>query len=213
MSVVFQGYLQNEEATAETIEDGWLKSGDAGYFKDNGQLVIIDRLSDVMTLNNGTKFSPQFIENKLKFSTYIQEAVVIGQERDKTTAIISLDGDIAGRWAEQEQITYTTYQDLAANTDLYDLIESEIIETNKTLQEGTEIARFALLFKELDADDGELTRTRKIRRKIIGERYGDLISAMYSDQKNINLNIQIKYQDGSERTVAGDIAIRDIKKA
>ncbi|XPV75713.1 MAG: AMP-binding protein [Desulfovibrio sp.] len=212
-AAVFQGYLQNEEATAETIEDGWLKSGDAGYFKDNGQLVIIDRLSDVMTLNNGTKFSPQFIENKLKFSTYIQEAVVIGQERDKTTAIISLDGDIAGRWAEQEQITYTTYQDLAANTDLYDLIESEIIETNKTLQEGTEIARFALLFKELDADDGELTRTRKIRRKIIGERYGDLISAMYSDQKNINLNIQIKYQDGSERTVAGDIAIRDIKKA
>ncbi|MBM9532349.1 long-chain fatty acid--CoA ligase, partial [Desulfoprunum benzoelyticum] len=162
-------------ATAETITGGWLRSGDAGFFKDNGQLVIIDRLSDVMTTGQGARFSPQFIENKLKFSTYVQEAVVLGHGREFITAIICLDGDIAGRWAEAKGLTYTTYQDLAAKPELYDLIESEIRSINPSLQPGTEVTRFALLFKELDADDGELTRTRKIRRKVINERYAELI--------------------------------------
>ncbi|WP_421902138.1 AMP-binding protein [Maridesulfovibrio sp.] len=209
---VFRGYLKNEEATAETIESGWLKSGDAGYFKDNGQLVIIDRLSDVMTLKSGTRFSPQFIENKIKFSTYVQEAVVIGQDRDYITAIICLDSDIAGRWAEQQQLTYTTYQDLASNPNLYDLISEEVAGINESLQDGTSVKRFALLFKELDADDGELTRTRKIRRKIINERYGDLIHALYNGAKEIDLTARIKYQDGSERTMSGPIAIREISR-
>ncbi|SDL51446.1 long-chain acyl-CoA synthetase [Maridesulfovibrio ferrireducens] len=207
---VFLGYLKNEEATAETLEDGWLKSGDAGYFKDNGQLIIIDRLSDVMELNDGTRFSPQFIENKIKFSTYVQETVVIGRERDYITAIICLDSDIAGRWAEQEQLTYTTYQDLAANPNLYDLIAEEVSSINETLQEGTSIKRFALLFKELDADDGELTRTRKIRRKVIEQRYEDLINALYNGDSMLNLTTRIRYQNGSERTMSGDIAIREL---
>lgn len=207
---VFQGYLGNDKATAETITDGWLHSGDAGYFKDNGQLVIIDRLSDVMTTALGVRFSPQFIENKIKFSTYVQEAVVLGHSREFIAAIICLDGDIAGRWAESRGLTYTTYQDLAAKPELYDLIAQELAGINPVLQEGTQIRRFALLFKELDADDGELTRTRKIRRKIIGERYAELITALYDDADTADMCIAITYQDGSKREVSGCIQIRDI---
>jgi long-chain acyl-CoA synthetase len=209
---VFKGYLGNDAATAETITDGWLRSGDAGFFKDNGQLVIIDRLSDVMTTGKGVRFSPQFIENKLKFSTYVQEAVVLGHEREFITAIICLDGDIAGRWAESKGLTYTTYQDLAAKPELYDLIESEIRSINPSLQPGTEVTRFALLFKELDADDGELTRTRKIRRKVINERYAELIAALYDGTDNTDLCIAITYQDGSHREMTGAICIRDIRQ-
>lgn len=207
---VFQGYLHNPEATAETVEDGWLKSGDAGFFTDDGQLVIIDRLSDVMDMKSGLRFSPQFIENKLKFSTFVQEAVVFGREREHIAAIICLDADIAGRWAEAEQLTYTTYQDLAAKPELYDLIQSEVERVNDSLQEGTEVRRFALLFKELDADDGELTRTRKIRRKVIEERYGDLVAALYNGSSDLNLTACIRYQDGSEREMCGLITVRDV---
>ncbi len=208
---VFQGYLGNDAATAETVTDGWLHSGDAGYFKDNGQLVIIDRLSDVMTTAAGVRFSPQFIENKIKFSTYVQEAVVLGNGRDFITAIICLDGDIAGRWAESQGLTYTTYQDLAAKPELYDLIEAEIRGVNASLPDGTEIKRFALLFKELDPDDGELTRTRKTRRKVINERYADLIAALYDDTtETTDLCIAIIYQDGSRREMTGAICIRDV---
>ena len=207
---VFQGYLGNDAATAETVTDGWLHSGDAGFFKDNGQLVIIDRLSDVMTTAAGVRFSPQFIENKLKFSTYVQEAVVLGNGRDSIAAIVCLDGDIAGRWAESRGLTYTTYQDLAAKPELYDLVEEEIRQINPNLQTGTEIRRFALLFKELDADDGELTRTRKIRRKIIGERYAALIDALYDGTETSDLCIAITYQDGSHREMTGSICIRDV---
>jgi len=209
---VFKGYLGNDAATAETITDGWLHSGDAGFFKDNGQLVIIDRLSDVMTTGKGVRFSPQFIENKLKFSTYVQEAVVLGHEREFISAIICLDGDIAGRWAESKGLTHTTYQDLAAKPELYDLIESEIRAINPSLQPGTEVTRFALLFKELDADDGELTRTRKIRRKVINERYAELIRALYDGTDNTDLCIAITYQDGSHREMTGAICIRDIRQ-
>jgi long-chain acyl-CoA synthetase len=207
---VFQGYLGNDAATAETVTDGWLHSGDAGFFKDNGQLVIIDRLSDVMTTAAGVRFSPQFIENKLKFSTYVQEAVVLGNGRDCIAAIVCLDGDIAGRWAESRGLTYTTYQDLAAKPELYDLVEEEIRQINPSLQPGTEIRRFALLFKELDADDGELTRTRKIRRKVIGERYAALIDALYDGTNDTDLCIAITYQDGSHREMTGSICIRDV---
>jgi long-chain acyl-CoA synthetase len=207
---VFRGYLGNDAATAEALTDGWLHSGDAGFFKDNGQLVIIDRLSDVMTTAGGVRFSPQFIENKLKFSTYVQEAVVLGHERDFITAIVCLDGDIAGRWAESKGLTYTTYQDLAAKPELYDLIESEIRAINPTLQPGTEVRRFALLFKELDADDGELTRTRKIRRKVIGERYANLINSLFGATDISDLCIAITYQDGSRREMVGSICIRDV---
>lgn len=209
-AAVFQGYLGNAEATREAVVEGWLRSGDAGYFKDNGQLVIIDRLSDVMTTASGVRFSPQFIENKLKFSTYIQEAVVIGHERDFITAIICLDGEIAGRFAEAKGLTYTTYQDLTAKPELHELLNAEIRTINADLQTGMAVRRFCLLFKPLDADDGELTRTRKLRRTVINERYAELIQALYSDAEKTALSIAISYQDGSRRDMSGNIAIHRV---
>lgn len=204
---VFLGYYKNKEATEETISDGWLLSGDAGYFNDNGQLVVIDRLKDVMYLTDGTRFSPQFMENKLKFSPYVREAVVLGRDRDYISAIICIDDEIVGRWAEAELITYTTYQDLAAKEQVYALIKDAIAEINDTLPKETRIKRFCLLFKELDADDGELTRTRKVRRKTVEERYGELIEGLYSEKSKIELTTCIQYQDGRVREMCGDIDI------
>jgi long-chain acyl-CoA synthetase len=206
---VFQGYYKNEKATRETLEDGWLRSGDAGYFKGR-QLIVIDRLKDVMHLENETQFSPQFLENKLKFSTYIKEAVVLGEKRPFITAIICIDADIVGRWAEKQAITYTTYQDLSAKAKVYELILNEVREVNNTLPDSTPIKRFALLFKELDPDDGELTRTRKVRRNTVSERYEQLIEALYSQDTEVDLQAHIKYQDGSTREMKGIIKIQDV---
>ena len=210
-AAVFQGYFKDEQATKETLtEDGWLLSGDAGFFKDNGQLVVIDRLKDVMELSGGTRFSPQFMENKLKFSPYIREAVVVGRDRQYIAAIICIDEEIVGRWSESKLLTYTTYQDLASKNEVYDLVGDEIRKINDTLPENTRIRRFALLFKELDADDGELTRTRKIRRKVVGERYAKLVESLYSHDREVDLVARIQYQDGSIREMKGGIAIRDV---
>jgi long-chain acyl-CoA synthetase len=208
---VFLGYYKNEEATRETVSDGWLLSGDAGYFDDNGRLVVIDRLKDVMHLADGTRFSPQFLENKVKFSPYLREAVIIGNERDFITAILCIDMDIVGHWAESRMITYTTYQDLAAKDEVYAMIRDEVARTNEMLPPETRIKRFCLLYKELDADDGELTRTRKVRRKTIGERYGRLIEALYTDACALTLETEITYQDGRVREMCGDIRIEDME--
>lgn len=209
---VFLGYYKNEEATRETVtEDGWLLSGDAGYFDDNGRLVVIDRLKDVMHLNDGTRFSPQFLENKIKFSPFLRESVVLGDGRDYVAAILCIDMDIVGHWAETSMITYTTYQDLAAKDEVYALIKSEVAKTNETLPEETRIKRFCLLYKELDPDDGELTRTRKVRRTTINERYGALIEALYTDACAMNLETEITYQDGRVREMCGDIRIEDME--
>ena len=208
---VFQGYFKDEDATRETIsEGGWLLSGDAGYFKDNGQLVVIDRLKDVMELADGTKFSPQFMENKLKFSPYIREAVVMGRGKEYIAAIVCIDEEIVGRWSESKLLTYTTYQDLASKPEVYELVAGEIRKINDTIPENTRIKRFALLFKELDADDGELTRTRKIRRKVVGERYTDLVTRLYTDDSEVNMVTRIQYQDGSIREMKGRIAIKNV---
>ena len=209
---VFLGYYKNDEATRETVtEDGWLLSGDAGYFDDNGRLVVIDRLKDVMHLNDGTRFSPQFLENKIKFSPFLRESVVLGGGRDYVAAILCIDMAIVGHWAETNMITYTTYQDLAAKDEVYALIKDEVAKTNATLPEETRIKRFCLLYKELDPDDGELTRTRKVRRTTINERYGSLIEALYTDACAMNLETEITYQDGRVREMCGDIRIEDME--
>jgi len=209
---VFLGYYRNEEATKETVNaDGWLLSGDAGYFDENGRLVVIDRLKDVMHLNDGTQFSPQFLENKVKFSPFLRESVVLGGGRDSVTAILCIDMAIVGHWAETEMITYTTYQDLAAKDEVYALIKREVAKTNEALPPETRIKRFCLLYKELDADDGELTRTRKVRRKTINERYGKLIDALYTDTCAMQLETEITYQDGRVREICGNIRIEDME--
>ncbi|NLV23781.1 MAG: long-chain fatty acid--CoA ligase [Deltaproteobacteria bacterium] len=198
---VFVGYYGNPEATAETIVDGWLHSGDAGYFDEAGKLVVIDRLKDLMYLNNSTRFSPQFIENKIKFSPYIKEAVALGDKRDFITLILNIDMGIVGKWAENNRIAYTTYTDLAAKEEVYGLIAEEVRKVNTQLPKETPVKKFVLLYKELDADDGELTRTRKVRRGFIEEKYRAIVAGLYSDRSEISVQATIRLQDGRERTL------------
>jgi len=198
---VFAGYYGNPEATAETVRDGWLHSGDAGYLDDSGKLVVIDRLKDLMHLNDGTRFSPQFIENKIKFSPYVKEAVALGDNRDYITLILNIDMGIVGKWAENRRIAYTTYTDLAAKDEVYELVAAEVKRVNDQLPKETPVRKFMLLYKELDADDGELTRTRKVRRGFIEEKYREIVEALYGDLKQISVQATIRLQDGRERTL------------
>ncbi|PJF43918.1 MAG: long-chain fatty acid--CoA ligase [Phototrophicales bacterium] len=196
--VRFAGYYRNEKATQEAITpDGWVRTGDAGYFDEDGHLIVIDRAKDVMTLHDGTKFSPLFIENKLKFSPYIREAVVFGGgDYPFVTCFINIDFGNVGKWAENHQIAYTTYTDLAQKPEVYDLIRKEVERTNADLPPSARIYRFLLLHKELDADDAELTRTRKVRRGYIANTYQEIIDGLYSDKDSIQIESIITYQDG-----------------
>ncbi len=204
---VFQGYFRNPKATAETLEDGWLRSGDAGYFEEDGHLVVIDRLADVMKLADGSAFSPQFVENKLKFSPYIREAVVFGGGAAPfVTAMIAIDMENAGQWAERRRIPYTTFTDLARRTEVYRLIRRHVTTVNDELPVPARVRRFILLHKELHADDAELTRTRKVRRRHVASRFGDIISALQGSGDTVAVTTEITYQDG--RTAKVEHALR-----
>ncbi len=203
----FREYYRNSEGTTNTIIDnGWVRTGDAGYLDDDGHLIVIDRVSDVMQLHDGTSFSPQFIENKLKFSQYIREAVVFGGDFPFVTAMINIDFGNVGKWAETNHLSYTTYTDLAQKEDVYALVREAVQRANDDLPPAARIQRFLLLHKELDADDAELTRTRKVRRGYINERYQDMIDALYGDQDIVQIESTITYQDGSQVTL--DITLR-----
>ncbi|NTU83592.1 MAG: long-chain fatty acid--CoA ligase, partial [Chloroflexales bacterium] len=193
---IFAGYYKSPEATAESLADGWLHTGDAGYLDEDGQLIVIDRAKDVMTLHDGTKFSPQFIENKLKFSPYVKEAVVFGGDWPFVTTMINIDFANVGKWAESRQISYTTYTDLAQKPEVYALIRKDVERTIADLPDAARIRRFLLLHKELDADDGELTRTRKVRRRLVAQRYEEIVDALYGDQQDVEIETTITYQDG-----------------
>jgi long-chain acyl-CoA synthetase len=210
---VMKGYYRNPEATAEVLSDGWLHSGDAGYFDEDGHLIVIDRAKDVMTLHDGTKFSPQFIENKLKFSPYVKEAVVFGGDWPFVTAMINIDFANVGKWAENEQIAYTTYTDLAQKPSVYSLVREQVERANGDLPNAARIRRFLLLHKELDADDAELTRTRKVRRRLIAQRYDDLISALYSHNEHVDVQTTITYQDGHTATLQTRLRIESLNGA
>jgi long-chain acyl-CoA synthetase len=210
----FRGYFKNSEATAETMEDGWLRSGDAGYVTKSGHLKIIDRAKDVSRLTNGTLFSPKYIENKLKFSPFIKEAVAHGKDKDHVTAFIDIDYGAVGNWAERRQLAYTSYTDLAQKPQVYDLIHDEVIRVNQSLTKdeqlkGAQIKRFLLLHKELDPDDGEITRTRKVRRKFVAEKYAELIDALYSERDSVSVNATFTYEDGRTTTMTATLGIRD----
>ncbi len=195
---VFLGYYNNEEATKEALRDGWLYSGDAGYMDDDGHLIVIDRKKDVMELHDGTQFSPQFIENKLKFSPYIKEAVVFGGgDYPFVTALVTIDFASAGKWAERRQIPYTTFTDLAQKPEIYELALEHTARINGELPESARIQRLLLLHKELDADDEELTRTRKVRRRFIADRYRLLVDALYAGKDAVEIKNEITYQDGT----------------
>jgi long-chain acyl-CoA synthetase len=205
---VFIGYYKNEEATRETLEGGWLHSGDAGHIDEDGHLVVLDRLKDVLSLADGTRFSPQFIENRLKFSPYIKEAVVIGKDRPFLTALVCIDSGTVGKWAEERKISYTTYTDLASKRDVYDLVQKEIDSVNETLPKAARIRKFVLLYKELDADDEELTRTRKVRRAFVEKRYERIIAALYGEADHIAIDTEIRFQDGKTARIQADLAVR-----
>jgi len=209
---MMEGYYRNPEATAETLKAGWLHSGDAGYFDEDGHLIVIDRAKDVMTLHDGTKFSPQFIENKLKFSPYVKEAVVFGGDWPFVTAMINIDFANVGKWAENHQIAYTTYTDLAQKRPVYEIIRKHVEASNADLPPAARIQRFVLLHKELDADDAELTRTRKVRRKLIAQRYADIISALYSQASHVDVETLITYQDGRTAKLQTRLAIESLGK-
>ena len=209
---VFQGYFRNPAATAETLENGWLRSGDAGYFDDNGHLVVIDRLADVMRLPDGTHFSPQFVENKLKFSPYVAEAVVFGGGGGPfVTAMIAIDMENAGQWAERHRIPYTTFTDLARRSEVYALVREHVAEVNGELPEAARIRRFLLLHKELHADDAELTRTRKVRRRHIADRFAEIIAALQGEADSITVATEITYQDGRTAAVEHDLRIETME--
>ncbi len=214
---VFQGYYKNPEATQETLsEDGWVSTGDAGFFDDSGHLKIIDRVKDVGRLTDGTLFAPKFLENKLKFFPQIREAVTFGDGRDYVSAFVNIDLDAVGNWAERHNVPYASYQELAAHPEVYQMITKCIEQTNMDISRDSEIAgsqikRFLVLHKELDADDGELTRTRKVRRRIILERFGSLIDALYSDASRGHIENEVTFEDGRKGMMVADLEIQDVQ--
>ncbi len=205
------GYYKNEKATKEGFtEDGYLRTGDAGYFDKDGHLYVFDRFKDIMTLQDGTKFAPQDIETRLKFSPYIHEAVVCGAERPYVAAFVSIDLENVGNWAKKRGISFTTFQDLSQRREVYELVRNEIRKLCERFPENIRIKRFAILLKELHPDDGELTRTRKVRRGFVNERYDNLIKDLYQSQKEHVLDIEIRYEDGRISTFKGTVAIEEV---
>ena len=208
---MFAGYYKNPEASVADIEDGWLHTGDAGYYKqENGHLVVIDRIKDLATTSGGDRFSPQFIENKLKFSAFVAETVILGHERPYLAAMICIRYPIVSKWAEKQRLSFTTYTDLSSRGEVYDQIRGEVEKVNATLPEAQRIRRFLLLYKELDADDGELTRTRKVRRGVISDKYGDIIDAIYADQDAIPVDTTIRFQDGTSQRIKTTLRVVDL---
>jgi long-chain acyl-CoA synthetase len=207
---MFLGYYKNPQASAADIEDGWLHSGDAGYFNDNKQLVVIDRIKDLAETARGERFSPQYLENKLKFSPYIAETVVLGAGRERLAAMICIRFSIISKWAEKNRIAFTTYTDLSSRPEVYALLQKEVEAVNATLPPAQRISRFLLLYKELDADDGELTRTRKVRRGVINEKYADIIEGIYDGKEAIAVDTVIRFQDGTTQRVRTTLRVVDL---
>jgi len=208
------GYYRNEEETKAAFDqDGWLHTGDAGFINDKGHLVVIDRIKDLATTSKGIRFSPQFIENKLKFSPYVAEAVILGADRPHLAAIICIRYSILSKWAEKNRIAFTTYSDLSARPEIYEMIRKEVEQVNRTLPEAQRIRKFLLLYKELDADDGELTRTRKVRRGVIAEKYADIIDTLYSDRDSVDIDTVIHFQDGSRQRIVTTLKVVELATA
>ncbi|HEY0439216.1 MAG TPA: AMP-binding protein [Xanthobacteraceae bacterium] len=214
---VFSGYFKEPEKTAETkTPDGWVRTGDAGVFDPkSGHLKIIDRAKDVGRLNDGTLFAPKYLENKLKFYPNIKEAVAYGDKRDFVCAMVNIDLVAVGSWAERNNVVYGSYQELAAHPRVYDMIAGHVAEVNRSLAEegvmaGAQIRRFLILHKELDADDGELTRTQKVRRGFIAERYAPLVRALYDGSTACDISTELTFEDGRHGVISARLNIRDM---
>ncbi|MDE2577520.1 MAG: AMP-binding protein [Hyphomicrobiales bacterium] len=212
----FLHYYKEAEKTAETLtEDGYVKTGDAGFFEEDGQLRILDRAKDVGKLANGVIFAPKYIENKLKFFPNIKEAVAFGDQKDFVTAMLNIELTAVGNWAERNGVSYASYQELAGHPRVYELIKGHVDEVNAALAReprmaGAQISRFLILPKELDADDGELTRTQKVRRSFIAERYAPLAAGLYDGSEIADISTEVTFEDGRKGVISGRVRIADL---
>ncbi len=195
---IFRGYYKDPEKYAKAVDaDGWFHTGDAGYVDEDGHLYYLDRLSDMIELANGERFSPQYIEIRLKFSRFIQDAMAVGGfDMDYVTAIITIDFDNVARWAEKNRISFTTLVDLSQKDEVYNLIKQDVERVNQTLPPATRIKKFVILHKAFDADEAELTRTRKLKRRVLEQKYGDMLNAMYNNLESVTVSAEVKYRDG-----------------
>jgi long-chain acyl-CoA synthetase len=207
----FIGYYKNPEATEKAFAGGWYHTGDAGYIADDGQAVFMDRLSDLRQLKDGTKFSPQFVESQLKFSTHFRDAMVVEPEDMSMVAvIINIDYANVGYWAEKRRIPYTTFTDLSQQPEVRNLIRAEVERVNRKLPAAARVKRFVNLYKDFDADEAELTRTKKLRRGFMAERYRDLVDALFGVDKELKIESRISYLDGRTGVVATTVHIEDL---
>jgi long-chain acyl-CoA synthetase len=207
---VFSGYFKQEEATRDAFDDGWLRTGDSGYVEPDGHLVVLGRLSDVVHTAKGERYIPNYIENRLKFSPYIKDAAVLGRDRDTLSAIICIDKDAVGLWAELRGISYVSYADLSQKKEVIALIAAAAAHVNSTLPAGLKLRRFVCLHKEFDADDGEMTRTRKLRRGVVEERYAPVIDAIYSSQNMVLMKAQITYETGEVGVIERTLSVQEL---
>jgi long-chain acyl-CoA synthetase len=204
---VFQGYYKMPEETATALRDGWLYSGDTGFLDADGHLVVFDRTKDVMTLKDGTKFAPQYLETRLKFSPYIREVWAIGDGRPYVASVMCIDYAVVGKWAEDRNLTYTSYTELSQMPQVYELVRVEISKMNRDLPPIARIRKFVNLYKEFDADDDELTRTRKLRRAFVEERYQEIVRGLYSDADLVHMDTNITYEDGRVVHIKTDLKV------
>ncbi|THD72353.1 long-chain fatty acid--CoA ligase [Thalassobius vesicularis] len=207
---VFEGYFNKPEATAEALEGGWLHTGDAGYLEEDGHLVVLGRVSEVMHTAGGERFVPNYIENRLKFSPYIKDAAVIGAGLDELTAMVCVDFEAVGHWAEVNGVPYVSYADLSQREEVATLLREAFQRVNKAVTEPLRLQRFVSLPKEFDPDDGEITRTRKLRRKVVQERYADVIAALYDGSKEVHVSAQVTYETGEVGKVERSLPIREV---
>jgi long-chain acyl-CoA synthetase len=214
---LFKEYYKNPQATAEAKDaQGWFHTGDAGYFDADGHVKIIDRVKDVGKLADGSLFAPKYLENKLKFFPYIKEAVAFGHGRDRVCTFLNMDMEAVGNWAEKRNLPYAGYVDLASRDEVYDLMRECVEKVNADLSgepeiAGSQIQRFLILHKQLEADDGELTRTAKVRRRHVGEKYATLVDALYGGAQTVHVEAQVRYEDGRTGSISADLKIRDAK--
>jgi long-chain acyl-CoA synthetase len=207
---VFKGYYKMPEETAKALHEGWLHSGDTGFIDGDGHLVVFDRTKDVMTLSDGTKFAPQYLETRLKFSPYIKDVWAIGDRRPYVTTVVCIDYGVVGKWADDQNIAYTSYHELSQMPEVYELVQEEVVKMNHDLPPIARIKKFVNLYKEFDADDDELTRTRKLRRAFVEERYKDIVSGLYSDTGKVHMDTNITYEDGRVARIKADLRIMEV---
>ncbi len=206
---VFDGYFEDPKASAESLRDGWLHTGDAGLMEEDGEIVVLGRVSEVVHTADGTRFIPTYIENRLKFSQYVKDVCVLGKDRPELTAIVCIDIEAAGHWAEERGVSYTSYADLSQKPEIYGLIAGVIAHVNAVLPEALRIVRFVNLHKEFDPDDGEVTRTRKLRRDVIDRHYHPIIAALYDGRREIEFEAQITYESGEAGSLTRSLRIAE----